>query len=160
MRYLGLTSAAHEPFISKPWKHMGEFPRWLMARLVKEHRRNAKSATWNRTAATEKADQWGPATLRVVENIVRQAQRAFSESNWSRSTKPQERARYYAGLLCLEVALLRTTDPSDGKRIADIVRKRLNKGQPLLVADAKYTQSFSYRISALPLTKADSSRTA
>jgi hypothetical protein len=107
---------------------------WLTAEFKKRREMSVRLAKWYRSATTEKPTQWGPATLGVVEDIVRQAHQAFGEENtksWHRTVKTQQRSEYYAGLLCIETELLPAAKSENQQLIAERVRKRLKRGQAL-----------------------------
>lgn len=115
---------------------------WLTGELKKRRDMAETLAQWHRTATTQKpsARQWGPATLRAVHTIVRAACASIMVTNESRSVKPQQRAEYYAGLLCIKTRLLPAESLDDPTRIAEVVRKRLDRGESLRLADEHYRQ--------------------
>jgi hypothetical protein len=114
---------------------------WLTNELAKRRRVAFTAARFHLRASTQKPNEWGPATLKVVDIIVRKGKEAFGEdnpSNWGRSAKPRQRAEYYVGLLCIDAGLLRPKNQHSQKLIADVVRKRLDRGEPLRLADEQY----------------------
>lgn len=98
---------------------------WLVAELQKRERISTQTAKWYRSKTTQKASQWGPATVTVVNAIVRLAQDAFSDQ--SKKEKPTQQAEYYAGLLCIHVGILTVKQGATAKAIAEVVRKRLDR---------------------------------
>ena len=115
----------------------------LTADLSKRRENCLRDANYNRRACTQKPNEWGPATLKAVATIVRTAHDAFGEgnpSNWRRSVKAKQRASYYAGLLWMETGLRPAIKQSNEKQIADVVRKRLDRGKQLRLADEQYSK--------------------
>jgi hypothetical protein len=106
----------------------------LSAELRKRREMAQRLAKSYRSGTVEKATQWGPSTLIVVNMIVREAQKALSATDWRRSVRARRRAEYYAGLLCMEVGLLPSGDPKSEIVIAERTRKRLQRGKRLLQA--------------------------
>jgi hypothetical protein len=98
---------------------------WLVSELQKRERISKQIAKWYRSQTTQKRAQWGPATVTLVDAIVRAAQEAFSDQ--SKKEKPTQQAEYYAGLLCMHVGLLPPTDAAEPKTVSDVVRRRLDR---------------------------------
>jgi hypothetical protein len=110
----------------------------VTAELLRAKTAALTAAKWHRRVLPQKSNQWGPATLRAVDDLVWKAREAFREFNWSRRVKSHERARYYVGLLCMKARLLQATDPHQQRQIADVVRKRLKDGALLRQAGEHY----------------------
>jgi DNA repair exonuclease SbcCD ATPase subunit len=110
----------------------------ILRELHKRERIAESAAAWHQKAAPQKLEQWGPATTRMVSEIVRSAKTAISETTWARRARPLDQARYYAGLLCLQVGLLPNVQAINQKRISDLVRRRLARAKALSSADADY----------------------
>ena len=98
---------------------------WLVAELHKRERSCKQIASWYRRKVPQKRDQWGPATVTVVDAAVRFAQEAFSDQ--SKKDKPTQQAQYYAGLLCMHAGLLTAAHTTEPQKLSDVVRRRLDR---------------------------------
>jgi hypothetical protein len=103
-----------------------------VAELREQQKFAEVSAEWHRGVLPDRPTQWGPATLQAVKTIVDKAEPLLKEGEnkdwWNASA---EAARWYAGLLCMETGLLPKSDPKAQSHVADLVRKRLTRGDTL-----------------------------
>jgi hypothetical protein len=116
--------------------------------LIKELRIGARScdqiAKYCRSLTTQKPEEWGPNTQKVVNSIVRATEAMISDQNFSRKAKPKRQARYYAGLLCMRAGLLVKSQP-DPETVSENVRKRLARGKRLLQAVKEHETRYGHR---------------
>jgi len=138
VNYASLCSGLPEEFCVVPelssFGEIGSATGWLVAEVRRRARISQQVAQWHRNLTTQKPTQWGPATLQAVDAIVRAAEITISRDNLSKAAKPMQRAEYYAGLLCMHAGLLPPTAPGNAETISDRIRKRLDRGLPLLRA--------------------------
>jgi len=100
---------------------------WLVNQLRERKAGCREAAQYYRRLTTEKSDQWGPATHRTIESIIRLTERTFLEILAKRD-KPKQQAEYYAGLLCFQRSLLPRNSSLNANTVSDQVRKRLDRG--------------------------------
>jgi hypothetical protein len=84
---------------------------WV-AELKDRARIHRQAAAWYGDKATQRSDQWGPATQQAVTTIIEQVDRRIRQENWSRESKPKQHAECYAGLLCLHAGPFAMPRPS------------------------------------------------
>jgi hypothetical protein len=109
---------------ASPTEELERLERWERGNYDEAKRRSAS-----------KEAQWGPETTKQVKTIVRHATEAFIKrqdgldaSYWNRRVTLQE-ARWYAGLLCVKLGLLPTSNWADRKMLSEVVRTRVTRSK-------------------------------
>src|SRR4030095_16957705 len=115
---------------------------WLISEVRHRAQSSKQAAEWYRSLSTQKANQWGPATHRALEETIDVVERTISRQTESKKAKPIQLAEYYAGLLCMMTGLLPLRGASNPEIISDTVRKRLDRGALFVRAAEEYEARF------------------